>query len=108
MIAVVILLPLTSHSLEFTIHFLRHTPNLKISIISSLVFTNISTLFNLYMMRRGTLVVGQGSKSFGQDMKAIPRLIAGFVTAGPLWIWRALRGVQARQVEAQRATGNEA
>ncbi len=96
MIAVVILMPLASHSLEFALHYLRHTPNLKASIISSVIFTNISTLFNLYIMRRGTLVVGREGKSFGQDMRSIPRLIAGFVAAGPLWIWRSMRGTATR------------
>jgi len=39
-----VLLPLSSHSLEFLVHWLRHTPHLKASIISSMSFTAISTL----------------------------------------------------------------
>jgi hypothetical protein len=86
-----VLLPLSSHSLEFLVHWLRHTPHLRTSIISSISFTVISTLFNFYAMRRGTLVVGENATSFAADLRAMPRTIAGFVGAGPLWLWRSLR-----------------
>jgi hypothetical protein len=36
---------------------MAHTPHLRASIISSMSFTAISTLFNLYATRRGTMVV---------------------------------------------------
>lgn len=90
-VAAMILLPLSSHSLEFLIHWLRHTPHLRASIISSMVFTVFSTLFNFYAMRRGTMVVGRNAGSIGADMRALPRVIGGFLAVLPLWIWRALR-----------------
>ena len=80
-----VILPLSSHSLEFLVHWLRHTPHLKASIISSMSFTVISTLFNFYVMRRGTMVVGENAASLGSDLRAMPRMIARFVSAGPLW-----------------------
>jgi hypothetical protein len=86
-----VVLPLSSHSLEFLVHWLRHTPHLKASIVSSMLFTVISTLFNFYAMRRGTMVVGENAASIGSDLRAMPRVIAGFVSAGPLWAWRAIR-----------------
>jgi hypothetical protein len=89
--AAMILLPLSSHSLEFLLHWLRHTPHLRASIISSMSFTVISTLFNYYAMRRGTMVVGANASSIGDDMRALPRVIGGFVSVLPLWIWRSLR-----------------
>jgi hypothetical protein len=90
-ICVMILLPLCSHSVEFLVHWLRHTPHLKASIISSISFTVVSTLFNFYAMRRGALLVGKNAKSMAADMRAMPRVIAGFVAVGPLWVWRSLR-----------------
>jgi hypothetical protein len=90
-----IFLPLASHSLEFFIHWLRGTPNLKTSIVASLCFTAVSTLFNSYAMRRGTMVVGTGSRSIREDMRAMPRIVAGFVAAIPLWAWRSLRSREA-------------
>ena len=93
-VTVLILLPLVSHSLEFAIHLARGTPKLLPSMIASIAFTEISTLFNLYAMRRGALVVGAEASSMAADMRRIPILIAGFVAAGPLAIARAVRRPQ--------------
>jgi hypothetical protein len=92
--AVMVLLPLSSHSIEFAVHLARHTPHLRSSIISSVCFTCISTLFNLYAMRRGVLVTGPGGGSVGSDLRRIPGLIAGFVAAGPLALYRSLTNPQ--------------
>jgi hypothetical protein len=79
-----ILLPLTGHSVEFAIHLLRGTVKLRASIIASVCFTAVSTLFNLYAMRRGALITGEGQQTLGSDMKRMPRLVAGFLIFGPL------------------------
>jgi len=92
MAGAMVLLPILSHSLEFLVHWLRHTPHLKVSLISSITFTVFSTLFNLYAMRRGTMVVGRNAPSIGADLRAMPRVIGGFLAALPLWTWRSLRG----------------
>jgi hypothetical protein len=75
-------LPLGQHALEFVIHWMRGTPALKTSIISSIVFTVISTLFNLHAMRRGVLVAGHEGRPLGEDLRAIPITIASFLTSG--------------------------
>ncbi|MGH9679542.1 MAG: hypothetical protein ACRD4Y_06300, partial [Candidatus Acidiferrales bacterium] len=84
--AAMVLLPLLAHSLELLVHWLRHTPNLVLSILSSLAFTAISTAFNFYAMRRGALLVGYGSRPIGEDLILIPGLILDFLLAGPRWI----------------------
>lgn len=91
-------LPLISHSIELTIHLLRGTPKVLTSMIASLCFTAVSTLFNLYAMRRGALVVGRGSDTVASDLRRIPGLICGFLAAGPVTLWRLLqtRVAQAR------------
>jgi hypothetical protein len=94
-VAAMILLPLSSHSLELLVHWLRHTPHLKASIISSVSFTVISTLFNFYAMRRGAMVVGKNCGTLAQDMRAMPRMIGGFLAVIPLWVARSLRGSEA-------------
>jgi len=99
-LTVMVLLPLSSHSVEFVVHVVRHTPHLRTSIISSVCFTAISTLFNLYAMRRGVLVTGAGSGSVASDMRRIPGLIAGFVAVGPLALYRSLRNPQPTSYEA--------
>ena len=97
---VMVLLPLSSHSIELVVHVVRHTPHLRSSVISSVCFTAISTLFNLYAMRRGVLVTGAGAGSVASDMRRIPGLIGGFVAAGPLALYRALRNLQPTSYEA--------
>jgi hypothetical protein len=94
-IAVSVLLPLTSHSLEFLVHWLRHTPHLKTSIISSMIFTILSTLFHCYAMRRGAMIVGENANSLADDMRRMPRIVAGFLACGPLSLWRFARSLAA-------------
>lgn len=67
-----------SHAIEFTVHWLRGTPNLRVSIAASVVFTILSTLFNLHAMRRGVLLTGSGSSSFLDDLRALPMTLASF------------------------------
>jgi hypothetical protein len=89
-LAAMILLPLAGHSAEFAVHFVRGTARLESSICASVCFTAVSTLFNLYAMRRGALVTGEGEQTLGQDMKQMPRLIVGFLSSGPRAAWRFL------------------
>jgi hypothetical protein len=79
--AVMILLPLLSHSLEFAVHFLRGTPHLRTSIISSVVFTMFSTAFNWFAMRRGALMVGEEQTSLASDLARVPALLVEFFKA---------------------------
>lgn len=101
-VTAMILLPLVSHSIELSVHLLRGTPKIKTSIIASVIFTALSTLFNLYAMRRGALLVGAGSDSVKADLKRVPRLLAGFLAEGPLIVYRWARG---RLTAAQAKTG---
>jgi hypothetical protein len=66
------------------------------SIAASVVFTALSTLFNLYAMRRGALIVGAGRGSLLEDLRRSPALLADFLLCGPRWL---LRGAAARGVK---------
>jgi len=79
MVAAMIVLPLTAHSLELLVHWLRGTPSLATSIAVSVAFTVVSTAFNLFAMRHGALIVGRGRQSIAQDLVALPRLLVLFV-----------------------------
>lgn len=72
-------IPAVSHLLEFLLHWLRGTPNLRLSIAASLVFTVFSTLFNLHAMSRGVLTVGLGSKSLADDFRSLPLVFMTFL-----------------------------
>jgi len=97
---VMVLIPLVSHSLELLVHTLRGTPKIVTSLIASVCFTWISTLFNLYAMRRGVLVVESGSKSLKSDLRKAPRLILDFVIVGPIALYRWIFQAKLRRAEA--------
>jgi hypothetical protein len=71
-------IPVFSHAIEFAIHSLRGTPNLRANILASICFTAVSTLFNLHAMREGILVVGENAGSVSDDIRALPRAIFTF------------------------------
>jgi hypothetical protein len=78
-IAALVVIPAVSHSLEFLVHFLRGTPALGRSIAMSVIFTAVSTLFHLFAMRRGVLVVGAAAAPLADDLRRMPRLIVEFL-----------------------------
>ena len=45
------------------------------------LFTALSALFHLYVMRRGAFLTGHAGRSLADDFRHMPRLIAGFATA---------------------------
>ena len=73
-----VVLPAATHLLEFLVHRWRGTERLGDSIALSIMFTAVSTSFNLYAMRRGTLTVGSGSQSIWSDLRRVPGLIVDF------------------------------
>jgi len=86
-----VVLPAFSHVVEFTVHWLRGTPRMFMSVSVSIGFSVVTVLFNLYAMRHGVLVVDGEHTSLLKDLMSMPRIIAGFVTAAPLGLWRIWR-----------------
>jgi hypothetical protein len=83
----VVLLPVCAHALELVVHWALGTRYLMASILASVLLSIASTLFNLYAMRRGALIVGDDhAVSLLEDVKRLPRLLGGFVTE-PLRLW---------------------
>ena len=82
-LTVALLLPLANHSAELLVHWMLGTRRLVPSILCSVCFTALSTLFNFYAMRRGALVVGAGRQSLLSDLKRIPALLLDFVLFVP-------------------------
>ncbi len=52
----------------------------------------LSTLFNLFIMRRGAMVVGEDSQPLWRDLIRIPVLLIQFLIAGPLWVFSVITG----------------
>ena len=78
--AALVVVPLASHGLEAAVHILRGTPELLASLGASVAFTVVSTVFNVYAMRRGALVTGPGSAPLYRDLLRMPALLMSFVS----------------------------
>jgi hypothetical protein len=78
-IAAMLVVPAVAHSLEAIVHWLRGTPHLATSLVASSIFTIITTMFNLFAMRRGALIVGDGRASLAADVRRMPALVAAFL-----------------------------
>ena len=58
LLTVSLLLPGVSHSLELLLHWLRGTPNLRLSILASVCFTSVTTVFIWDDLRRVPGILG--------------------------------------------------
>ena len=101
---VTITLPIFSHTVEFITHYAQENYFNTVFAASqnqarqkafaiSVMFSILSALFNLFVMRHGVMLVGAGSetKSLLSDLKRIPLLIVEFVIFLPNEILRAFR-----------------
>lgn len=101
---VTVSLPLFSHTVEYITHYAQEKYFSTVFAASennarqkafaiSVLFSLLSALFNLFVMRNGVLLVGAGheTKSLWSDLKVIPLLIVEFVTFLPFTILDFLR-----------------
>jgi hypothetical protein len=66
-----------------------HTPNLAAGIIASVLISAVASLFDWYVMRRGTLLMGDEGSSFSSDLRSLPPLVLSFVLEPSAWAWRS-------------------
>lgn len=85
--------PLLFQLCDLFFHAALGTQVFRIGMIASAVFTALSAAFNLYIMRRGTLLVGKDGNSFAHDLSALPRLALLFVASGAVNVWRFILDV---------------
>jgi hypothetical protein len=100
-LSVMVLLPGFSHLIEFTLHSIAGDVNKGKAIIVSIVFSVISAIFNLFAMRRGTLLVkDENQQSLWKDMKKMPKIVGEFLIYPFLWIWRMVAS-RSNNIEAK-------
>jgi len=80
-LVLVVVLPATSHVIEFLVHWTAGTPELRTSIVLSISISVLSTFFNLFTMRRGYFIVGETARPLREDLARLPMLIVDFVLA---------------------------
>jgi hypothetical protein len=89
---ITVILPAGFQSFEFLLHWVRGTSHLRIAEFVSIFVSGFSALFNWYIMRRNTLLVGPEGGRFKTDLARLPRLFLGFITALPRrWLDRRKR-----------------
>jgi hypothetical protein len=91
------LLPGLAHLAELAAHWMARTPELGASMQASVALSVLSTVFSLFAIRRGVMIVGDGSLSFGDDLKRLPRLVLEFILVPPRALARALRHVSPQE-----------
>ncbi len=92
-------LPGTLQFLQYWVHYWMGTPKLVTSMMASLCFAALSSLFNWYVMRHGTLLTGGEGRSFLRDVCGMPRLVWLFVGLGPRVLVRNYRRMMTAEPE---------
>ena len=92
-------LPALGQVIEYGVHTWRGTPHRAAAVIVSTVLGALSSLFNWYAMKRGTMLVGNEGSSFSNDVRRMPLLIGRFLLLGPVWVLRRVGGWRCLQVE---------
>ena len=75
--------PILIQLCENAFHYAVGTSRLHRSIVISICLSALSATFNLFAMRRGTLLSGAGSETLMNDLGNMPRLIHDFILIVP-------------------------
>ena len=87
---VALVIPGALYGADYFAHVWTGMHNVRPAVGFATGLSVVSTLFNLFIMRRGAMVVGEGSQPLWRDLIRIPGLIVQFVIAGPRWLWRTI------------------
>jgi hypothetical protein len=87
---IAVVLPALGQVFEYAVHTWHETPHRFVAVVVSSVLSALSSLFNWYAMKQGTLLVGEERSSFASDLRRIPVLIFRFILLGPRWLGRQL------------------
>jgi len=85
---VAIVIPVLFQTLEVFAHLVMGTGSFHAGLIASAAFTGLSATFNLFVMRRGVLLVGAEGKPLAQDLLDLPRLTLLFIASIPVSLYR--------------------
>lgn len=77
-LTIVVLVPGLAQWFDYCVHCLTGATAPARATFAVCVFTLLSALFHLHVMRRGVFLTGRG-RSLADDFRRIPRLVAGFV-----------------------------
>ncbi len=81
---VVLAIPLGSLAADSALHLWLDNGNMRALGMGAFIATIISAMFHWHVMQSGAMLMGNDSRSFGEDIKQMPRLVASFV-------WKPIR-----------------
>lgn len=87
---VALVIPGALYGADYFAHVWTGMHNVRPAVGVATGLSVVSTLFNLFIMRRGAMVVGEGSQPLWRDLVRIPGLIVQFLIAGPVWLWKLI------------------
>jgi hypothetical protein len=83
--------PAITLALDLPLHLAMHTRGLGRGMFVAILLSCFASVFDLYVMKRGTMIVGAEGRSFLSDLKSLPLLALTFVLEPPVWAWRSTR-----------------
>jgi hypothetical protein len=99
---VVVGVPGVAQFLDWLTHRIAGAPVPNRAILGVCLFTLLSALFHLHVMRRGAFLTNRHGLSLIEDFRRMPRLIAGFVIA-PVALMSALAARLGSAAESEAA-----
>lgn len=86
-----VLLPALGQLVEYEVHSWRATPHRIVAVIISSILSVLSSLFNWYVMRNGSFLIGRERSSLGSDLRRFPLLLWRFLLLAPRWLIQRVR-----------------
>ncbi len=83
-------IPSALYGFDYLAHVYTGMHHVRPAVTFATGLSVVSTLFNLFIMRRGAMVVGEESQPLWRDLVRIPVLFVQFVLAGPIWLWNVI------------------
>jgi hypothetical protein len=83
-------IPSALYGVDYLAHLYTGMHHIRPAVTFATGLSVLSTLFNLFIMRRGAMVVGEESQPLRRDLVRIPVLLLQFVIAGPMWLWKVI------------------
>jgi len=83
-------IPAALYGMDYFAHVYTGMHHVRPAVTFATGLSVLSTLFNLFVMRRGALIVGEQSQPLWRDLMRIPLLLVQFLAAGPLWLWKVI------------------
>ena len=88
---IAVVLPALGQVVEYEVHSWRSTPHRIVAVTISSILSVLSSLFNWYVMRNGSFLVGREQSSLSSDLKRFPLLLWRFLLLAPRWLLQRVR-----------------